>query len=195
MAAEQQMAWSGAKTLMFQDFGLLSMTELRNRPGEILDRVSEGGESFIIERSGSQKACLVPLSAFFPDIPPAKIADEIEELERHGEEPRTTITEKRELTFRFTHRLADNRRIEVAIVLPHGYPNTCPRVYVNPIHVDAPHKWADGALCLYGVMSGWNPGKHSVQFTLSLAKRWLQHYDAWLQSGLWPKPEGTQDEG
>ena len=43
------------------DFSLLSMTELRNRPGEILDRVADKGEAFIIERSGQRKACLVPL--------------------------------------------------------------------------------------------------------------------------------------
>ena len=29
----------------------------------------------------------MPLSVFFPDIPPARIADEIEELVQHGEEP------------------------------------------------------------------------------------------------------------
>ena len=62
------------------DFGLLSMTELRTRPGEILDRVADGGEAFIIERSGQRKACLVPLSVFLPDISPARIAAEIQEL-------------------------------------------------------------------------------------------------------------------
>ncbi len=51
-----------------QEFQLLSMTELRNGPGDILDRVAEKGEAFIIERGGHRKACLVPLSLFFPDI-------------------------------------------------------------------------------------------------------------------------------
>ena len=90
------------------DFGLLSMTELRNRPGEVLDRVADDGAAFIIERNGRQKACLVPLSAFFPDIQPSRIADEIEELVQHGEEPRTTFTQDRELAFRFPCRLADD---------------------------------------------------------------------------------------
>ena len=48
------------------------MTELRNRPGEILDRVAETGEAFIIERNGARKACLVPLSVFFPDVSPVR---------------------------------------------------------------------------------------------------------------------------
>lgn len=179
---------------MAHDFTLLSMTELRNRPGDILDRVADKGESFIIERNGSRKACLVPLSVFFPDVAPARIGEEIEELERHDERPRTTITDKRELAFRFPVTLADETTVEVSIVLPHGYPSNCPRVYANSISGDVPHRWRDGALCLYGVMSGWNPGKHTVYSTLMLARRWLRHYEAWRQNGQWPKDEGTVNE-
>jgi len=178
---------------MPQDFELLSMTELRNRPGEILDRVADAGEAFIIERNGSRKACLVPLSVFFPDVPPARIGEEIEELEKHDEQPRTSITEKRELAFRFPQKLADETSVELMIVLPHGYPHSCPRVYANPISDNSPHRWKDGALCLYGVMSGWNPGKHTVFSTLKLAKRWLRQHDAWRQTGQWPKEEGVTD--
>ena len=179
---------------MTLDFSLLSMTELRNRPGEILDRVANGRETFIIERNGQRKACLVPLSVFFPDISPSRIADEIEELVKHGEEPRTTITEDRELMFRFSNKLADETAIDVTIVLPHGYPNNCPRVYTKSITGEVPHQWSDGALCLYGVMTGWNPGKHTVFFTLELARRWLRHYDAWRKSGQWPKQNESTNE-
>jgi prevent-host-death family protein len=171
------------------DFGLLSMTELRNRPGEILDRVADGGEAFIIERSGRQKACLVPLSVFLPDVSPPRIAAEIQTLVENGEEPRTTFTENRELLFRFHSRLTDNTLIETAILLPHKYPSNCPRVYASPLREDAPHRWADGALCLYGVMIGWNPGRHTILSTLKLARRWLRHYDSWCTSGEWPAHE------
>lgn len=177
-----------------QDFGLLSMTELRERPGEILDRVADDGRAFIIERNGKRKACLVPLSVFFPDIPPSRIGDEIAELTEHGEAPRTSITKERELVFRFPHKLADNTEIDLEIVLPHGYPNSCPRTYARSIDGEAPHRWADGALCLYGVTMGWNPGKHTILSTLMLGRRWLQHYDAWRQNGKWPKEEGTPNE-
>jgi prevent-host-death family protein len=176
------------------DFGLLSMTELRNRPGELLDRVADDGEAYIIERNGQRKACLVPLSAFFPDISPSRIADEIKELEDHGEEPRTTITENRELSFRFWHKLTNKTTIELTILLPHGYPHGCPRVYANSINEDAPHRWADGALCLYGVMTGWNPGKNTVFSTLELARQWLQHYDIWHETGQWPKQKELTNE-
>lgn len=176
------------------DFELLSMTELRTRPGEILDRVADGGEAFIIERSGQRKACLVPLSVFLPDISPARIADEIQELVGRGENPSPTFTESRELAFRFPCKLAEGTSVELAIVLPHGYPHNCPRVYASAIGKGAPHRWADGALCLYGVMTGWNPGKHTVFSTLKLARQWLQHYDTWRKVGHWPKQEGLPNE-
>lgn len=176
------------------DFGLLSMTELRNRPGEILDRVADAGEAFIIERNGRQKACLVPLSVFFPDVSPARIAEEIKELEDHREEPRTTITKDRELAFRFSHQLANRMPIEVTIVMPHGYPNSCPRVYADAINEEAPHRWANGALCLYGVVTAWNPGKHTVYSTLTLARQWLKRYDAWQQTGKWSAEGGVTNE-
>jgi prevent-host-death family protein len=179
---------------LFQDFGSLSMSELRERPGEILDRVADGGESFIIERNGKRKACLVPLSLFFPDIPPARIGDEIAELAQHNESPRTSITRDRELVFRFPQMLADNAEVNLEIVLPHGYPNTCPRVYAKGIEGKAPHQWSDGALCLYGVSVAWNPGQHSILSTLKLGRSWLKHYDVWRKAGKWPKEEEQPNE-
>ncbi len=171
------------------DFGLLSMTELRTRPGEILDRVANNGEAFVIESNSRRKACLVPLSFFFPDVSPARISAEMQELADRGEEPRTTFTVGRELAFRFDANLDDNTTVEILILLPHGYPSSCPKVYANPISEEAPHRWADGALCLYGVMTGWNPGKHTVLTTLNLTRQWLKHYDTWLKCHEWPTPE------
>lgn len=172
------------------NFELLSMTELRTRPGEILDRVADKGEAFIVERNGQRKACLVPLSVLLPDISPARIADEIQQLVAQGEKPSTSFTEEKELTFRFPSKLEDGTSAEISIVLPHGYPNNCPRVYCNAVRESAPHRWADGALCVYGVMTGWNPGKHTVFSTLKLARRWLRNYVTWLTSGEWPQQEG-----
>src|SRR5437016_2956664 len=166
-----------------QSFIPLSMTELRTHPGEILDRVADRGEAFIIERGGQQKACLVPLSVFLPDVSPTRIARELQELEDRGERPRTTFTKERELAFRFQERLPDESHIDITIVLPHGYPNNCPRVHASPLSETTPHRWTDGAICLYGVLSGWNPGKHTVFSTLLLARRWLRHYETWRHSG------------
>jgi prevent-host-death family protein len=198
---KREVAGSGVETLIMtqssstaQDFSLLTMTELRERPGEILDRVADDGDAFIIERNGKRKACLVPLSVFFPDIPPSRIGDEIVELKNNGEAPRTRITDERELVFRFPQKLADGREVDLEIVLPHGYPNACPKTYAKAVVENAPHRWSDGALCLYGVMTSWNPGKHTILSTLKLGRLWLQHYDTWRQTGTWPKEEGTTNE-
>lgn len=174
---------------MPQNFKILSMTELRTRPGDILDRVADAGEAFIIERNGQQKACLVPLSVFLPDISPARLAEELEQLAGHDEQTKTCFTDTREVAFRFLDRLADNAPMEVTVLLPHGYPNSCPRVYASPVSTDAPHRWSDGALCIYGVTVAWNPGRHTVYSTLQLARQWLAHYETWRHSGAWPKAE------
>ena len=172
------------------DFTPLSMTELRHRPGEILDRVATHGECFVIERHGRRRACLVPLSVFLPDISPARIADELEQLEQAGESPRTTVTPEREIAFRVRHG-GEHNSYDIMVVLPHGYPNVCPRIYAEPIESDAPHRFSDGALCIFGVMISWNPGKHGVCLAIENAHRWLKHYEIWRVNGEWPKPEAT----
>jgi prevent-host-death family protein len=172
---------------MHLDFAILPMTDLRNTPGEILDRVADGGEAFIIERNGKQKACLVPMSVFLPDIAPARIAQEMDELLEHGKQPKTAFTEQRELSLTFSVVADDGEKIAVTILLPHGYPNNCPRVFAEGVDSGAPHRWTDGALCLYGVMTGWNPGKHTVLSTLQLARQWISNYQTWKTSGRWPE--------
>lgn len=168
------------------DFALLPMTELRNAPGEILDRVAEQGQAFVIERNGKQKACLVPMSVFFPDIAPARIADELDQLQNAGEEPRVAFTDQRELSLTFTEASADHPPIKLNILLPHGYPSACPRVFAEGVDSNVPHRWTDGALCLYGVMTGLNPGKHTALSTLQLARQWVSHYRTWKRDGNWP---------
>lgn len=169
------------------NFRLLSMTELRTRPGEIFDRVADDGEAFIVEKGGRRKACLVPLSVFFPDVSPTRIANEIEELQAHGESARVEITPDRELALRFTCALSNDSEVEVRIVLPHGYPSACPRVYAElDTERRVPHRWDDGALCLYGVLTGWNPGRHTTRTTLLLARQWLDRYAEWQRVGVWP---------
>lgn len=172
------------------DFKPLPMTELRTHPGEILDRVANGGESFVIERNGRQKACLVPLAVFLPDISPTRIAYELDELEKAGESSCTTVTPEREIAIKFRYGV-DHDPYDITIVLPHDYPNACPRVYADPVDSGAPHRFSDGALCIFGVMSSWNPGKHTACVALNNARQWLRHYDIWRKNGEWPKPEAT----
>jgi prevent-host-death family protein len=167
------------------DFTPLPMTELRSRPGEILDRVVDGGEAFVIERNGRRQACLVPISVFLPDVSPARIAQELDELQRAGEVANTTITDNKEVAIRIKHEHGD-AQYAILITLPHNYPNTCPRVYVDSVVENAPHRFADGALCIFGVMSSWNPGKNTALDALDSARRWIGRYEYWRQTGHWP---------
>ena len=162
------------------------MMELRARPGEILDRVARDGEAFIIDRNGQRKACLVPVAFFTPDIPPNKISEEWETLHQKGESPRITVTDNREVQFTF-HEVVNGDHILLSIILGHGYPNTTPKVYADPVAKNTPHRWKDGSLCILGTMAQWNPGTHDIYFVLELARQWLKHYHAWRQEGQWPK--------
>ena len=90
------------------DFQSLSMMELRGAPGEVLDRVAQNHEAFIIERSGQQMACLVPLSVFLPDIQSARLAQEFEALDVESESRKVSITRDNELDLHFRREGAKN---------------------------------------------------------------------------------------
>lgn len=167
------------------EFKILSMMELRRSAGDILDRVCKNGEAFIIERGGQQKAFLVPISHFSPDIPKNKILDELEALRKEGEEPIIRFSSEKELELLFKEKVKNNY-VTLTIILPHGYPNVVPKIYASPIITTAPHRWQDGALCIFGAMTNWNPGKHNVAFVLSLARKWLSNYNEWREKGNWP---------
>lgn len=171
------------------EFKSLSMMELRSSPGDILDRVYKNGEAFIIERSGQQKACLVPISHFFPDIPKSKVNEELDELRRKGKEPTLTISDDKELAILFKKTIK-NIEVTIKIVLPHGYPNAAPKVYASPIRANAPHRWQDGALCIFGAMTNWNPGKHDLSSILQLSEKWISNYERWDETGIWPSQKG-----
>ncbi len=164
------------------------MMELRGSPGEVLDEVSNYGAAYLIERNGQQKACLVPVSSFLPDIQKSRVTAELDQLNDSNEHYRVTISHERELQFRFREFSGDTQ-IEVTITLPHGYPNNAPVVTAKPIEDNCPHLWPDGALCIYGALSVWNPGKHDIIHTVALFRRWMQHYWLWKSTGVWPIEE------
>ncbi len=166
------------------NFQPLSMMALRGAPGDVLDRVAQNHEAFIVERNGQQIACLVPLSVFMPDIQPARLAQELEALDVNGEERRVSLTHDNELELRFHGEGTSNDMI-LTVRLPHGYPNASPKVFVDPLVPDCPHRWQDGSLCIFGAIEIWNPGKHNILRVLALARRWISHYEAWRADGTW----------
>ncbi len=170
---------------MTLEFESLTMMDFRKSPGSILDRVSKDGEAFIIERSGQQQACLVPVSVFLPVLQQNRFNKERNELQQKGIHPKITISDKKEVEMRF-HETIGEEKITIMIVLPHGYPNVAPKVYASPIVINTPHRWQDGSLCIFGAIANWNPGKHNIASVLTLARKWLSNYNKWLEKGNWP---------
>jgi hypothetical protein len=35
----------------------------------------------------------------------------------------------------------------------------------------------------------WNPGRHTLTFTIARAAKWLNKYEVWLATGQWPGAE------
>ena len=171
---------------MHIEFKPLPMMALRSSPGEVLDEVSREGAAFLIERNGQQKACLVPISSFLPDIQRSRVTAELDRLKDSNEQYRVAISAEREMQFVFREFSGDTR-LEVTVTLPHGYPNTAPVVTAEPIEEGCPHRWPDGALCIYGAVAVWNPGRHDVMHTVALFRRWIQHYSVWRQTAEWPR--------
>ena len=172
------------------EFKSLSMMALRRRPGEVLDEVSREGAAFLIKRNGQQKACLVPISYFLPDIQPSRVTTELDRMLDSNEHCRVAFSDEREIRFVFKE-FSGETVVNVTVTLPHGYPNKAPVLSAEPIEVGCPHRWPDGTLCIYGAMAAWNPEKHDVMHAVALFRRWIQHYSVWRQTGEWPK-EGTE---
>ncbi|MXX62699.1 MAG: hypothetical protein F4112_03675 [Holophagales bacterium] len=171
---------------MLIDFKPLPMMALRSRPGEVLDEVSREGAAFLIERNGQQKACLVPISYFLPDIQTSRVTAELDRITDSNEHCRIAISEGREIQLVFGE-LSGKTPVDVTVTLPHGYPNRAPVVSAEPLEEGCPHRWPDGTLCIYGAEAVWNPGRHDVMHAVALFRRWIQHYSAWRETREWPK--------
>ena len=170
------------------NFQSLSMMELRNAPGDILDRVAQKQEAFVVERNGRQMACLVPVSAFLPEIRLTRLMREFALLEKQFDTHTKTVTGKNEVELCFPGEGA-TRDINLRIRLPHGYPHSCPKVFADSLLEDCPYRWQDGSLRIFGEMDLWNPEKHDFRHALELARQWLVRYETWRQEGEWPSAQ------
>jgi prevent-host-death family protein len=168
------------------DFKTLTMMELRSSPGEVLDRVARDGEVFIVERNGQPKACLVPVSFLLPDISPDRIIKELNKLDAKGENYKLTINDQKEVEISCPE-VAAGESVVISIVLPHGYPNTAPRIYAAQVEPDAPQRWPDGSLSIFGSMAAWNVKVHDAVYALTHARVWLKNYSKWRKTGAWPE--------
>ena len=167
------------------DFKPLKMMELRSSPGEVLDRVARDGEVFVVERNGQPRACLVPVSFLLPDISPEKISVELDALRREKENYKLTINDHKELEINF-HEVAAGDNMVLSIILPHGYPNAAPRIFVPHLPENTPHRWQDGSLSIFGNLAEWNGKKYNIIAVLKFARTWLNQYSKWRKTGSWP---------
>lgn len=162
------------------------MMELRSAPGEVLDRVARDGEVFIVERNGEPKACLVPVSFLLPDVSPDRISQELNKLNEKNELYKLTINENKELEINCNETTA-GENVLLTIVLPHGYPDSAPRIYVSQLPDNTPNRWRDGSLSIFGVSTLWNAKAHDVMHALTLARVWLREYAKWRKTAEWPE--------
>jgi len=149
--------------------------DLRAKPGEFLDSVARDGRSFVIERKGHRIALLVPVATLIPDIDPARLAEELQELHaKQIEIRRTRLTAGREIQLSFDVAVAGDP-FTIQVELPHKYPNVPPRVRIQRVG-GRQHQREDGTLCLYGEAEAWNPGRDGILRTLQLARDWIEAY-------------------
>ena len=75
------------------------------------------------------------------------------------------------------------RRFRIRLMYPSRYPYQEPVLrVVRPFLRDgAPHRYADGSLCIH--RSGWNPATGTAASMIGLASGWLVCYLNWLENG------------
>jgi hypothetical protein len=61
------------------------------------------------------------------------------------------------------------------------------RIYAAQIAPNAPKRWPDGSLSIFGATAAWNVKTHDASHALSLARVWLKHYAKWRKTGEWPE--------
>jgi ubiquitin-protein ligase len=78
----------------------------------------------------------------------------------------------------------------LSVTFPDTYPNVLPTVSVRKptIQTNSPHRYTAGHIC-YLHPSMWNPGRHTLTFVIARAAKWLNKYEVWLSTGVWPGAE------
>lgn len=74
-----------------------------------------------------------------------------------------------------------------SIHFPDTYPNEMPKVYIikPKFTVSPPHFFNTGNICyLHSRM--WNPGIHDLSFVVKRTAKWLNKYEVWKRTTIWP---------
>jgi ubiquitin-protein ligase len=78
----------------------------------------------------------------------------------------------------------------VEITFPDMYPHVAPSVTIRrpELRAGAKHTYTGGRLCLFHP-TYWNPGRHSLTFVIARTAKWLNKYEVWCETGVWPGAE------
>lgn len=78
----------------------------------------------------------------------------------------------------------------LSIKFPDNYPNEMPKVYIDApaLSSNSPHRYQSGNICFLHP-SMWNPGAHNITFVMGRVAKWINKYDVWRQTGIWPGKE------
>lgn len=71
-----------------------------------------------------------------------------------------------------------------------------PRVWIiePQVHVNAPHRYGDGSLCLYKSQEwDWSPAFYLAKTIVPWTAIWLLFYELWLEYGVWYGPEAPHN--
>jgi hypothetical protein len=107
----------------------------------------------------------VSVSYLLPDIAPDRIIKELTKLDAKHETYKLTINDHKEIEISCCETAA-GEKVVISIVLPHRYPNTAPRIYAEQVVPDAPHRWPDGSLSIFGATAAWNVKTHDAAHAL-----------------------------
>ncbi|MBI5778302.1 MAG: hypothetical protein HZA49_02475 [Planctomycetes bacterium] len=74
----------------------------------------------------------------------------------------------------------------ISILFPDSYPYEMPSVNIDkPDVLSGPHRYNTGNIC-YLHPSMWNPGQHNLSFVIQRTAKWINKYEVWKNSGVWP---------
>jgi hypothetical protein len=131
----------------------------------------------------------MPVRHFMPDIPEDRLAEDLADLhEAEDADFSIALTPQREIMIRVPG-LSQADPTQIEVILPHGYPSVAPIVRAVPVDESAPHRWPNGSLCVFGMTTQWNPGRHGLMSTIQLGRSWLSAYQHWKRSGEWPREQ------
>ena len=85
------------------------------------------------------------------------------------------------------HEIAAGDNVLLSIILPHGYPNSAPRIHAPNVASNTPKRWPTDHLRSSAPARPGIAKTHDAMHALNLARGWLRQYAKWRKTGEWPE--------